>query len=282
MSSSKPSGTSVVTQSNDPWSEQIPYLKTGFARAQSDVLEKPIQYYPSSTVIPFSEQTEKGLGLTEDRALAGSPLLRSAQTSIEDTLSGKYLGEENPYLQSAIDAASRGTTRNYQKSVLPGISSFASGSGRYGSGMQKSAYDDSQAALASQLGDIASGMSYSNLAQERQNQMAAAGMAPGLAAADYSDIQALLDVGGVREKKAGAELQDDMDRYYHEQTAPQDALAQYLSMVAGGQFGGSQTKTQPIYSNTGMNILGTGVGLASMGGNLFGSGGMFPGGWWSS
>ena len=42
MSSSKPSGTRVVTQSNDPWSEQIPYLKTGFERAQSDVLDKPI------------------------------------------------------------------------------------------------------------------------------------------------------------------------------------------------------------------------------------------------
>mgnify|MGYP006413280723 CR=1 FL=1 len=195
MSSSKPTGTSVVTQSNDPWSEQMPYLKTGFERAQSDVLDKPIQYYPSSTVVPFSPTTEQGLGLTEARALAGSPLLSSAQTSIGDTLSGKYLDEENPYLQSAIDAASRGVTRNYQKSVLPGISSFASGRGRYGSGMQKSAYDDSQAALASQLGDISSGMSYANLAQERQNQMAAAGLAPGLAQADYSDIQALLDVG---------------------------------------------------------------------------------------
>jgi len=282
MSSSKPSGTRVVTQSNDPWSEQIPYLKTGFARAQSDVLDKPIQYYPSSTIVPFSPTTEQGLGLTEARALAGSPVMQGAQTNIADTLSGKYLGEENPYLQSAIDAASRGITRNYQKSVLPGISSFASGRGRYGSGMQKSAYDDSQAALASQLGDVASGMSYANLAQERQNQLAAAQMAPGLAQADYSDIQALLDVGTAREKKAGAELQEDISRYYQEQTAPQDALAQYLSMVAGGQFGGQRETAQPIYSNTGMNILSAGAGLAGALGSLFGSSGAFPGGWWSS
>lgn len=282
MSSSKQSGTKVVTQNREPWSEQKPYLTEGFQRAQSDMLNKPMKYYPNSMVVPFSPTTEQGLGQTEARALAGSPVLRNAQQNIADTAGGAYLGP-NPYLQGAIDAASEGVTRNYQKAVSPGIDSLASASGRYGSGMQKSMHDDAQLNLANQLRDMSAGMTAQNYAQERANQMGASQMAPGLAQADYQDIQALLDVGKAREGQAGAELQDDAARYYHEQQAPRDALSDYMSMVAGGQFGGSTTSTEPIYSNTGMNLLGGGLGLASAAGSLFGArgpwsaGGMFGG-----
>jgi hypothetical protein len=120
-------------------------------------------------------------------------------------------------------------------------------------------------------------MSYANLDAERNRQMQAASMAPQLAGADYMDIQALLDAGHARERQAGAELEDDASRYYHEQTAPQDALAKYMAMVAGGQFGGTDTSTQPIYSNQGMDILGTGLGLAGIAGSLFGKNGVFRG-----
>lgn len=277
MSSSKPTGTQHMQLAvQEPWAEQQPYLETGFERAQSDILDKPIQYYPNSMVVPFSGQTEAGLQASEDRALTGSPVLQNAQQNMANTSAGNYLGA-NPYLQGAIDAASEGITRNYQKAVSPGVDSFAAMHGRYGSGMQKGMHDDAQSNLANQLGNVASTMSYANLDAERNRQMQAAQMAPELAGADYMDIQALLDVGHARERQAGAELEDDASRYYHEQTAPQDALAKYMTLVGGGDFGGTTTTTQPIYSNQGMNLLGGGATLAGILGSLFGQGGVFRG-----
>ena len=53
--------TQQSVQTNEPWKAQIPYLKTGFARAQTDVLDRPLSYFPESTVVPFSPETETAL-----------------------------------------------------------------------------------------------------------------------------------------------------------------------------------------------------------------------------
>src|SRR5574343_781654 len=106
--SSGASKSQTVTQNtvSDPWSGQQPYLGTGFARAAELLNQGGPQYFQGETTTPFSPQTEQALRLTEGRALAGSPLVDSAQGLTQQTLGGQYLNA-NPYSGRLYDTASQ-------------------------------------------------------------------------------------------------------------------------------------------------------------------------------
>lgn len=277
MNDSKPSGQQVVTQNQDPWSGQQPYLTKGFEQAESRILNKPGEYFPESTVVPFDSRTTQGLGMIENRALRGSDALRNSNANVAATAGGGFLNS-NPYLQGAVDNASEGVIRNYQKAIMPGLDSRFSASGRYGSGLHKSAMDDSQEILSDQLGDIASNMAFGNYSNERDRMLSASSLSPQMAAADYMDAEQMRGVGQAYEQQQGAQLQDDINRFYHDQDAEKKALADYMSLVAGGSFGSSTTTSQPIYSNKLGQGLGAAATLAGIGAAGFGPGflkGMF-------
>lgn len=262
LGGSSPSGTSEVRSNAAPWSGQQPYLETGFSRAQSDILNKPIEYYPGSTVVPFSGQTEAALGGTEQRAMAGSPLNQAAQGEVSKTLGGDYLSAGNPAFGAMMN--------RIEGQVRPMVDSRFSASGRYGSGAHAGA-------TSRALTDAAAQLEFSNYQPERARMLQAAQYAPQLAQQDYFDLGQLGQVGAARERQAGAELQDRMSRFNFAQMEPRQRVMEYMPLVAGGQFGGSTVQQQPIYSNnfaTGLGALGT---LAGIGGTLFGSGGIWPG-----
>jgi hypothetical protein len=272
----QPAGQQVVQQKSEPWEGQQPYLTTGFQRAQTDILNNPTQPYPNSTAVPFSPQTELALQATQSRALQGSPLQDAGQQAYLDTIKGNYLMADNPYLQSTIDAANRGTVRNFQTAVQPGIDSMMSKAGRYGSGQHFNQMEGAYNALGQQMSDTADKIAYDNYTQERGRQMTAAQGAPAYAAQDYNDMQKLLSVGQAYEGQAGAQLQDEMSRYYAEQQAKKDALADYMAIVAGGQYGGNRTTTTPIYSSGGGagSVMGLSALMMPM---MMGGGGGIPG-----
>ena len=271
-SSSKPSGTSTTVVNRDPWSTQQPYLSTGFGRAET-LLDQPPEFYPSSTVVPYSPATEEALTGMETRARAGSPLTGAAQENILSTVQGDYLSpESNPYLTSAMEAATRPMQERFTQDVLPGISSAFSQAGRYGSGLMANQQQRASENYLRQVGDVTSAMAYRNYADERARQQAAAQMAPAMAELDYGDLQRLGAVGGAREKLAQAELQEDISRFGYQQDAPRQALREFMATVGGGQYGGGETTAQPLYSDpfaTGLGYAGTAAGIA---GSLFGGG----------
>jgi hypothetical protein len=271
-SSSRPSGTSTTVVNRDPWSVQQPYLTTGFGRAET-LLDQPQQFYPYSTVVPYSPVTEEALTGVESRARAGSPLTGAAQENILSTVQGDYLSpESNPYLASAMEAATRPMQERFTQDVLPGISGAFSQAGRYGSGLMANQQQRAAEAYQRQIGDVTSAMAYRNYADERARQMEATQMAPAMAELDYGDLQRLGAVGGAREKIAEAELQEDISRFAQEQVAPRDALREFMATVGGGQYGGGETTAQPLYSDpfkSGLGYAGTAAGIAS---SLFGGG----------
>ena len=121
-----------------------------------------------------------------------------------------------------------------------------------------------QQALATQL--AATGGVGSTFSSDVGRQLTAAGMAPGLAQADYQDIQNLLAAGQVREGYTGQQLQADIARFNFGQNAPQNNLATFLSGVYGNPLttnrSTSQTGSTP--GPTGFqNLLG---GAATLGG----------------
>jgi hypothetical protein len=272
---SEPSGTQVIQQSNEPWSGQKTHLEGLFKRAEEQS-NTPLEYFPQSTVVPFAPQTETALGMMENRAIGGSPVLQAGQEATRAAASGEMLGP-NPYFDETVQAAIRPLERSWNENVMPGINATFSGSGRYGSGAHQRAMDSAGQSFAETVGDISGGLAYQNYADERTNQMGAAALSPSMAAADYSDIAALQQVGQTREGLAGAQLQEQIDRFNFDQTEERQRLADYAALVAGGSFGGTSSTAQPIYSNSTANTLGvlsSGVGIAN---GLFGSDGLWPG-----
>jgi len=240
--------TGTLTQ--DPSALTKPYYKEALKEAQRLFQSGAPQFFPEATYVPLSGQTEAALKLQEERALAGSPLLKQAQGQVGDILSGKFLDpESNPYLKAAYEKAAGSAQGTLG-------SQFAS-AGRYGSGAMAET-------AGKRYGDIATDIYGGAYERERQRQMSALGMAPGLAQADYYDIQQLGNVGQQREAFEEAKLADAMNRFNFEQQKPFNKLSQYMSYL-GMTPGYTQTSSQPIFRSPGANLLGGALGGAQLG-----------------
>jgi hypothetical protein len=262
--------TSTTTTAVDPTIQ--PYLTFGLSEARKQYEGGGPQFYPGQGFVGPSTATQTALQALQARAMAGNPLLAQAQGNVSGMLAGDYLGG-NPFFQGAFQPAATAAQTAFQKSIGD-ISSAASKAGRYGSGAMGDLQSQAAGTFAQKLADTAGRLSYENYAQERQNQMRALGMAPGLAEADYGDINKLLGAGQLGEGYQTSALQADMARYNFEQNAPQKNLTNYLNMVYGFPAGRTQTQTTPYYTNPTATALGTGL----LGLNLFNAGNQATGG----
>tara|TARA_Y100000593_G_scaffold1148_1_gene2288 strand:- start:286 stop:885 length:600 start_codon:yes stop_codon:yes gene_type:complete len=185
---------------------------------------------------------------------------------------GDYLSpDSNPYLKSAMDAATRPMTEAFTQDVMPGIDAAFSSGGRYGSGLQANQQARASEDYLQALGDVGSRMAYSNYADERERQVAAGTAAPAMAELDYLDPSRLIDIGGAYEDMAGRELQEDIDRHRFAEDEARIRLGEYLPAVTGGSWSTSSTD-QPIYSDDVSRYLGYGAAGAGILGSLFGGG----------
>ncbi len=209
--------TSTTTTAVDPTIQ--PYLTYGLSEARKQYEGGGPQFYPGQGYVGPSTATQTALQALQARAMAGNPLLGQAQGNVSGMLAGDYLGG-NPFFQGAFQPAAAAAQTAFNKSIGD-ISSAASKAGRYGSGAMGDLQSQAAGTFAQKLADTAGRLSYENYAQERQNQMRALGMAPGLAEADYGDINKLLGAGQLGEGYQTSALQADMARYNFEQNAPE-------------------------------------------------------------
>ena len=156
-----------------------PFVERGLQEAQRLYEAGPPKYYPGQTYVGPSAFTTQALEAAGQRAMAGSPLQQAALQQQLGTVSGAYLGP-NPFLQGAISAAQQPLEMAYRQRMAD-IQSRASGAGRYGSGAQSQLETGATTGYLQQLGNVAQQMAYSNYAQERARQEAAAAQAPQLA-----------------------------------------------------------------------------------------------------
>lgn len=246
----QPVGAQTTVQKSEPWEEQKPYLRDTFIRAEQ-IANKPLQYYPGSTVVPFSGQSQDALAAMEQRARSGSGLMNAGRDTMTSTARGDFLNpESNPYLKSTYDAAARPMVENYRAAVAPGVDAGATAAGRYGSGAWNNEHARKEDGLARGLGDLSTSIYGGNYQAERGRQMQAAGMAPEYAQADYGDAQMLGQVGAQREAQAGRELQDEVNRWDFDQNEEASRLGNYAATVQGN-YGRTEQTSQPIYRQGG-------------------------------
>jgi len=242
-----------------------PYLGYGLQQAQQMYQGGGPQYYGGPTFVSPTTATQTGLQALEARASLGNPLLQSSQNQLQNTVSGGFLGG-NPFFQGAFQPAAQAAQTQFQ-STLGDIASKASLAGRYGSGAMGSLQDRATGVFGQQLANTAGQLAYQNYDAERARQQAATMAAPQMAAADYQDIQNMLQAGQIREGYQGQQLQGDMAKFNFLQNQPQQNLQNYLSLVYGNPLGrvGQSTSSGSNDTSTLQNVLG----LAAVGGGLY-------------
>jgi hypothetical protein len=253
--------TTTTTNQIDPTLQ--PYVQFGLGEAKRLYETQGPSYFPGQTYIGPTETTLSALQAGEQRATAGSPLLRAAQAENLANIQGQYLGG-NPFFQGAFNPAAKAAQQSYYDAIQ-NVASKASSAGRYGSGAYGQLTDRAGGTFATALTDTAGKLAYQNYADERARQAAATAAAPSMAEADYGDIQRLLAIGQGREGYAQTALQDQINRYNYEQNLPQAKLQSFLSGVYGAPGGGVSTSTQPIYSNPSQQALGNLLGIIGTG-----------------
>ena len=211
--------TRTITSSTGAPAYAQPYLKYGLQQAKA-LYESPTpQYYPGSTVVGYSPETEAALSATRQYASQPNQLVSGVQDVVAQNLMGT-----NPLQAAAF------------RPVVEQVQGQAAKAGRYGSGYQ-------QAAVAQALAP------YAYQAQQSAISQAPAAYQFGLAPADL-----MMGVGAAREEAARAQLQADIDRFTFEQNKPQQKLAEYLTSVQGGTIGTQQIT--PQYNQPASSFLG--------------------------
>jgi len=269
---SKGSDSTTTRQVAEPWSGVQSYLKEGFKDASNLYEGGAPAYYPGQTTAPLSGYTQGALDWQAQRAQAGSPVMASAQSELQKTLGGDYLQQGNPYLQNAIDKATRPVVDRYQDVVMPGLDSTFSSAGRYGSGAHQASANQGYQDMMTQIGDISGQMAYQNYGDERTNQLRAQTLAPSMAQADYFDIGQLGSAGSAMDAYNQQLINADIEKYNYQQNAPQKWLSDYMGTLGLAPWGSTTTAQQPapnIFTSTAGGALG-GAALGAMEGSIGG------------
>ena len=248
-------GEQTSRTTSEPWVGAQEPLRRGYAAAEQFILDRPTEFFPDSTVIPFAPETTAALGATTNRALAGSPLLGGAQEYTGNVLAGEFTDPRtNPFLGDVSDAV--------LADVQPRVASTFSRAGRTGG---------SPLYLEALGRGVSRGMApylFGEYGRERGIQESAAGRAPGLAREDYGDIDRLGRVGATREAQAGEGLADQMARWAFAQEEPGRRAQAYASTISGFPIGTNETTRTSGGGSKGMDLLGLGLQGAGTAGAL--------------
>ena len=221
-------GSQTVNTQTLPPDYALPFLQFGLAEAKEQFMSPRPQFFPQSTVVGFSPESELALGGIRDRALDPNSLTAATQGVVRQNLMGT-----NPLAMAAFQP------------VVDRVQSQFAKAGRYGSGAN-------QQALASALAPAA-----------LQLQQSAIGQAPQL---QNQDLMRLAQVGAAREGQAQSELQSNLDRFNFEQNIEAEKLRNFLALVGGGTVGSQNI--QPVFRNPLASGLGGAVGGAQLGASL--------------
>jgi len=254
-------GTNTVTRTElDP--VMRPFVQYGLEESARLYQNPDVpQYYPGQTFVGPSQQTQAALAAAQQRATMGNPLVPAAQQQALNTVQGNFLGG-NPFFEGAFRGATAGAQTAYQDATQAALSN-ASRAGRYGSGAMGTALDRAGGVFANALTNTAGQLAYQNYDTERARQQAMIGAAPGLAGADYTDINQLLQTGQAAEGYQEAAMADAVNRFNFAQQAPYQKLQSYLSGAYGAPSGMQQTT--PVYRNQMGNVLGGAIAGAALG-----------------
>jgi len=287
------SRTQTTVQSNEPYEAAQPLLD----RAMGDAMTRyrSGNLTPSSrmdTTVPWSSDTRSGMGVIGRNArdaISQSPF-SDMLGNFGDTYGNGGFNQQQRTAMDALNPIARGDfldptrTNQHFESILSrtrenagtDVSQMMAGMGRFAGGAH-------QGVLADTLGGIESEARLNQYNLERDRQTNAAGQLFGMgqtgmdnvanAGSVWTDLLAgrdaapnsLIGLGSMHEDLAGRQLNDRLRRA----DAPLNDIRTLLGIASGAGGYGTSTAQTPTQNNTMSNMLGGGLGLASL---LFGGG----------
>jgi hypothetical protein len=200
-----------------------PYITYSLGEAQR--LYQNLPQAPETLTPEQSAFSQAAIQQAAQRAQAGSPLVGAAQAEQLATIQGRGV---NPFLAGALEQSNRLAREQFTEGVQ-GLQSKASSMGRYGSAALAEQEGRAQDVFARAMAEQGGQLAFQSAEAERARQMAAAQAAPGMAQADYADIQRLLQAGQAQEGYAQQALQGRL--------AAQDLPMQRLQQAANVFYG---------------------------------------------
>ena len=216
-------GNETTTQTTQPYAPAEPFLRDILGEAQN-IYRSGVgrQFFPSSTVVPFADQTQQALNLQQAAALEQmqpSTLQGQAATTLGNLASGTA---SNQFL----DQVRQGITSD----VLSNVQTQFGGMGRTGTSPA------AQQAVARGVTQAYAPIATSLQQQERDRQLrAATQLSPLQEQMDLRRTSAIASLGGVGaafEDLARRQLQDQIARFQFGQQAPIQALQDYAGLVS--------------------------------------------------
>lgn len=200
-----------------------PYIQ--FALGEARRLYERMPQAPKTLAVSPSATTQAALGMAEQRAMAGSPLVQAGQAEQLATIQGRGV---NPFLEAALAQSNRLAGEQFTRNIQA-LQSEAASRGRYGSDAMVQQARTAQDVFARALAEQNAMAMAQSAEAERARQVQAAQAAPQMAAADYADIQRLLQVGQGREAYEQQAIQGRL--------AAQDIPMQRLQQAANVFYG---------------------------------------------
>jgi hypothetical protein len=200
-----------------------PYIT--YALSEGQRLYQGMPAAPETLAVAPSAATQQALQMAQQRAIAGSPLLKAAQEEQLATIQGRGV---NPFLGGALEQANRLAGEQYTRNIQA-LQSKAASTGRYGSAAMGQQAGTAQDVFARALAEQGGQLAYSSAEAERARQVAASQAAPQMSAADYADIQRLLQTGQAGEQYQQQAIQGRL--------AAQDIPLQRLQRAANVFYG---------------------------------------------
>lgn len=227
------------------------------ARGYSILNSPEWKAYGGDWVANMTPQQQAAIQAITSKGLGQDSLVNGAQGYAQDVLGGKYLNQENPYLQRTMQATSDMLGRQ--------IGAQFAGSGMAGS-PSHTQY------LSEAFSNAAAPLMMQNYQAERQNQDAMASLAPQLSQAGYFGLNQALGAQGQLQAQNQAEIDAQKQAYDFNQTASLQKLQGVMSAMGGNlapqMQGGSSGRTGAIPGALSGGVSGAMAGM--MTGNPYG------------
>ncbi len=202
----------------------------------TQVANTPFQAYTGDRFADLNGTQNQALGMVQDRATNGSPVMSQADQTLTSTLKG---GNTNPYLDQMVGRAQQSVADNWNNFTKPQTESAMVRSGSFGNAGLQQHQDLQQKAAVQQSSDIATQMYGNAYNTDRANQMQALSLAPTYGNQAYTDAAQLLNAGNTQQNND----QQNKDFAYQQFQDAQNDPYKKIQAIGGviGQNMGSKT-----------------------------------------
>lgn len=220
--------TATQTQATGPSPMITPYLQYGAKQAASLYQSNSPQYYPGQTVANQSPLTQAGNQAASALAMNGNQAENAGNGYLASVLSPNYVNTQNAN-QAALN-------KSISDAIIPQVNAQFSLGGRYGS-------PDQAGTMTTALANAIAPQMYGQYQANQQIQNSAAGMAPGYAQQQQSEIQGLQNAGAAQDQYNQSLVDANVNRWNYNQNLAGNKLAQYMGIVGNPVWGSNSTAT---------------------------------------